>query len=107
MPNDGNITIAELLDMRSGLYNYTNAPEFAASLDRDMKNACMLGPIARCSVRAEANFAPGAEYEYCNTNYILLGLIIEKTQSEYGPRRAAYDLKKLRAKISSDAPPDA
>ena len=29
----------------------------------------------------------------------LLGLIIEKTQSEYGPRRAAYDLKKLRAKM--------
>ena len=24
------------------------------------------------------NFAPGAEYEYCNTNYILLGLIVEK-----------------------------
>ena len=28
VPNGDNITIAELLEMRSGLYNYTNAPEF-------------------------------------------------------------------------------
>jgi D-alanyl-D-alanine carboxypeptidase len=35
VPNGENITIAELLQMRSGLYNYTNAPEIAASLDND------------------------------------------------------------------------
>ena len=28
VPNGDNITIAELLKMRSGLYNYTNDPEF-------------------------------------------------------------------------------
>jgi len=33
--NGDNITITELLEMRSGLYNYTNAPEFSASLDSD------------------------------------------------------------------------
>ena len=35
VPNGDNITIAELLEMRSGLYNYTNAPEVSASMDRD------------------------------------------------------------------------
>jgi len=35
VPNGDNITIAELLEMRSGLYNYTNAPELATSIDRD------------------------------------------------------------------------
>jgi hypothetical protein len=35
VPNGANITIAELLEMRSGLYNYTNAPEVAESLDSD------------------------------------------------------------------------
>jgi CubicO group peptidase (beta-lactamase class C family) len=35
VPNGDNITIAELLEMRSGLYNYTNAPELSASIDRD------------------------------------------------------------------------
>jgi D-alanyl-D-alanine carboxypeptidase len=35
MPNGDNITIAELLEMRSGLYNYTNAPKVSASIDND------------------------------------------------------------------------
>src|SRR6202043_1441826 len=32
VPNGDHITIAELLEMRSGLYNYTNAPEISASM---------------------------------------------------------------------------
>ena len=82
VPNDGNITIAELLDMRSGLYNYTNAPEFAASLDRDMKNAWTPAQLLAEAFARKPNFAPGAEYEYCNTNYILLGLIVEKVEGK-------------------------
>src|SRR5207249_2302522 len=35
VPNGDNITIDELLRMRSGLYNYTDAPELAAIVDRD------------------------------------------------------------------------
>jgi CubicO group peptidase (beta-lactamase class C family) len=35
VPNGDNITIDELLKMRSGLYNYTDAPELAATVDRD------------------------------------------------------------------------
>ena len=60
VPNGGNITIAELLDMRSGLYNYTNAPEFAASLDRDMKNAWTPAQLLADSVRAEAQLRTGS-----------------------------------------------
>src|SRR6476620_3158658 len=33
VPNGDNITIDELLKMRSGLYNYTDAPELAATVD--------------------------------------------------------------------------
>lgn len=32
VPNGDNITLAELLDMRSGLYNFSNAPEILASM---------------------------------------------------------------------------
>ena len=35
VPNGDDITISELLKMRSGLYNYTSAPELAQSLDHD------------------------------------------------------------------------
>jgi D-alanyl-D-alanine carboxypeptidase len=35
VPDGDRITTAELLNMRSGVYNYTDAPEISASLDRD------------------------------------------------------------------------
>jgi D-alanyl-D-alanine carboxypeptidase len=35
VPNGDKITISELLKMRSGLYNYTSAPELANSLDNE------------------------------------------------------------------------
>ena len=35
VPNGDKITIRQLLKMRSGLYNFTNAPELAESLDHD------------------------------------------------------------------------
>ena len=35
VPNGDNITLAELLEMRSGLYSFTDAPELTASMDDD------------------------------------------------------------------------
>ena len=54
VPNGDNITIAELLDMRSGLYNYTSAPEFSASIEHDMTKSLDSGRIVGHSVRAAA-----------------------------------------------------
>jgi CubicO group peptidase (beta-lactamase class C family) len=39
VPNGDAITIAELLNMRSGLYNYTSTPELAESVERDPTRA--------------------------------------------------------------------
>ena len=39
VPNGENITIAQLLKMRSGLYGYANDPKFAATLDEDPTKA--------------------------------------------------------------------
>jgi CubicO group peptidase (beta-lactamase class C family) len=39
VPNGDKITIAHLLEMRSGLYNYTNAKEAAASIDNNPAKA--------------------------------------------------------------------
>jgi D-alanyl-D-alanine carboxypeptidase len=77
VPNGDNITIAELLEMRSGLYNYTNAPEFSASLDHDMTKVWTPAELLAIAFARPPNFPPGTAYEYCNTNYALLGLIAE------------------------------
>jgi D-alanyl-D-alanine carboxypeptidase len=78
VPNGDNITIAELLDMRSGLYNYTDAPELAASLDRDPTRVWTPGELLAIAFARPPNLPPGTAYEYCNTNYALLGLVAEQ-----------------------------
>jgi len=78
VPNGDKITIAELLQMRSGLYNYTNAPELSESMDSDLAKARTPAELLAIAFKRPPDFQPGAEYEYNNTNYVLLGLIVEK-----------------------------
>ena len=78
VPNGDNITIAQLLEMRSGLYNYTNDPELSASIDRNPTKAWTPAELLAIAFAHPPNFPPGTKYEYNNTNYALLGLIIEK-----------------------------
>jgi len=78
VPNGDNITVAELLKMRSGLYNYTNAPEFSAELDADLAKAWTPQEVLDIAFAHPPNDPPDTAYEYNNTNYALLGLIAEK-----------------------------
>jgi D-alanyl-D-alanine carboxypeptidase len=78
VPNGDNITIAELLDMRSGLYDYTSSPEVAAIIDHDMSKTWTPAELLAIAFARPPNFAPDAQYEYSNTNYALLGLIVER-----------------------------
>ncbi len=78
VPNGANITVAELLKMRSGLYNYTSAPELSAELDADPAKAWTPQEGLAIAFAHPPNDPPNAAYEYNNTNYALLGLIAEK-----------------------------
>jgi D-alanyl-D-alanine carboxypeptidase len=80
VPNGDNITISELLKMRSGLYNYTSAPELGESLDHDPTRVWTPQELLAIAFKRPTIFAPGKEYDYCNTNYVLLGLIAEKLE---------------------------
>jgi D-alanyl-D-alanine carboxypeptidase len=82
VPNGDNITIAELLEMRSGLYNYTNAPEVSTSLDSDPTKVWSPDELLAIAFAHPPNFPPGTAFEYSNTNYALLGLIIEKVDGK-------------------------
>jgi len=81
VPNGDTITIAQLLEMRSGLANYTYDPAFVQQPLKAWKPAELLS----LSFAKPVAFAPGAEFEYSNSNYILLGLIIEKVTGMAAP----------------------
>jgi D-alanyl-D-alanine carboxypeptidase len=78
VPNGDKITIAELLEMRSGLYNYTDAPELSASLDREPTKLWTPGELLDMAFKHPVNAPPGTAFQYDNTNYTLLGLVVEK-----------------------------
>lgn len=80
VPNGKNITIAELLNMRSGLYNYTSSSELAAILDKHPTKAWTPQEALAIAFKQQPYFKPGTDYSYCNTNYALLGLIAEKVE---------------------------
>ncbi len=77
VPNGENITLAELLNMRSGLYGYTDDPEFAATLDADPAKAWTPQEVLAIAFSHPPVFPPGTAYAYSNTNYALLGLVAE------------------------------
>jgi D-alanyl-D-alanine carboxypeptidase len=76
VPNAGNITIRQLCDMRSGLFEAYDVPELAAT---NFKPDSIWDPkrIIAWAVKQKPYFPPNGGYHYSNTNYLLLGLVIE------------------------------
>jgi CubicO group peptidase (beta-lactamase class C family) len=80
--NGDNITIAQLLEMRSGLYGYTDDPVVSAIIDTDPAKVWTPEEVLAIAFAHPPNFPPGARYEYVNTNYALLGLVAEKVDGK-------------------------
>jgi D-alanyl-D-alanine carboxypeptidase len=78
--NDGSkITIRELLQHTSGLYDYTeDFPELdtTANFLADRYTTYTPAQLVAIAMQHAPYFAPGTSWEYSNTNYILLGMII-------------------------------
>ena len=64
--------------MRSGLFDYTSSPLMAPFFDNDPTKVWTPQELLAISFAHPPNFPPGTPYEYSNTNYALLGLIVEK-----------------------------
>jgi D-alanyl-D-alanine carboxypeptidase len=78
--SNGDNIIAQLPEMRSDLYNYTNAPEVSGSIDNDLSKVWSREELLAIAFARPPNAPPGTAYEYNNTNYALLGLTIEKVE---------------------------
>jgi len=73
------ITIRRILNHTSGIKDYINEP--FASLRIDISDEEVLKQTAQRPL----NFQPGEKYSYCNTGYLLAGMIIRKaTGLSYG-----------------------
>lgn len=82
VPNGENITIAELLNMRSGLGNYTVDRELNEQNDTNPSRAWTPEELIAKGLAQPVAFAPGQGFLYSNTNTVLLGAIIEQLTGE-------------------------
>jgi D-alanyl-D-alanine carboxypeptidase len=78
VPNGDTITLAQLAEMRSGLYSYTFDPDFNATLDREPEKVWTQEELLQIAFARPVNFSPGEQFEYSNTNTVLLGLVVEE-----------------------------
>ncbi|GAB2798982.1 serine hydrolase domain-containing protein [Rhabdobacter roseus] len=103
LPNADRITLEMLLRHRSGLFNYTNAPTFAQEVSTPISKEQFLERFKSL----KTNFVPDSRFEYSNTNYLLLGFIIEEiTKDTYINQLQNRILNKLNLKDTYYGRPD-
>jgi CubicO group peptidase (beta-lactamase class C family) len=68
------ITIRHLLTHTSGVADYTEAPGWGASIRQDRTPEELLMPVKKMPLL----FVPGSQWRYSNSNYYLLGQVIER-----------------------------
>jgi D-alanyl-D-alanine carboxypeptidase len=77
VPNGAAITLRELLNHTSGVFNYTEDEAFGSAILSDPSHVWAPPELLSFAVTHPPYFAPKANYHYSNTGYILLGLIAE------------------------------
>ena len=76
IPNAEGITVRELCNMRSGLFEAFDTPEFA-KLNMKVPKDFDPKTLVAWAMKQKPYFPPGKGYQYTNTNYLLIGMIIE------------------------------
>lgn len=100
--NGDRITVAQLLDMTSGVYDYVNDPAVLRAYARDPRRSFSLGDVVSIIKRHKPLFAPGTDVVYDNSNYYLLGAIAEKvTHTSLGATIMSQILQPMRLRHTS------
>lgn len=80
IPNSNIITISNLLNHRSGIHNFTNDEDYLNWNTKSISQSEMIKIMSK----SIPEFKPNEKADYSNSNYVLLGYIIEKiTNKDY------------------------
>jgi D-alanyl-D-alanine carboxypeptidase len=84
VPNGPDITIMQMLNMTSGVFDFTTDPAFSDSFDADPLAPFPPDRVLEILRRQPPAFPPGApgQWQYSDSNYILLGEIIRQVSGE-------------------------
>ncbi len=107
LPNSEGVTVRMLMNHSSGLVRYEFNERFTGDLTRNPYRTWKPEELVSYILDTRPPFAPGQGWTYSDTNYIVLGMIIERiTQSTWYEQLARRILEplKLRHTFPSDRP---
>ena len=92
------ITVWQALSHRSGIFNYTESEKFLNEILSEPSRVYSTLEILKIVLNeGKPDFAPGESFHYSNTNFLLLGLLIQNiTQESYSSVLQENILSKLR-----------
>jgi D-alanyl-D-alanine carboxypeptidase len=82
VPEGDKITLRQLARMQSGLFNYSASTAFQNALIADPRRPFTPQALLGYAFAEPNVFAPGQGFLYCNTNTVLLGLVVEKLSGQ-------------------------
>ncbi len=106
LPNARDITVRMLMNHTSGLVRYEFKEQFTIDLTRQPDKVWRPEELVAYVLDTAAPFAAGKDWEYSDTNYIVLGMIIERaTNSTYYQqlRKRILDPLGLRQTVPSES----
>ncbi len=77
IPNGDRISITQMLDMTAGVYDFTSDDAFLKAYTDDPELPFSTSDFLAIIHRHDPLFAPGARAQYDDSNYFLLGLVVE------------------------------
>ena len=105
LPNAAAITVRMLMNHTSGLVRYEFKPEFTRDLTANPDKVWRPAELVAYILDTEAPFPAGGGWDYSDTNYIVLGMIIERvagaTLNDEIARRLLHPLRLTRT-VPSD-----
>jgi D-alanyl-D-alanine carboxypeptidase len=84
-------TIRQLLQHSSGIYNYIQNIQFQTASLNSLLKEWSADDLLKYAYNKDPYFSPGEDVRYSNTNYVLLGLLIERIEGK--PLYQVFDEK--------------
>jgi D-alanyl-D-alanine carboxypeptidase len=78
VPNGDEITLRQMANMSSGIASYTADKQWAKEALSHPRRVWKPRELARIGIKDSPVFDPGKGWQYSNTNYVLLGLVLEQ-----------------------------